>query len=164
MIRPEARAALRRWREVLAGGMLAAPGLWLWASSYGIPALLGLAMMAGGGFLALTGIRLARMRDGGGPGVVEVVEGRIGYLGPEGGGWVALDLLERVEKRDRAWHLTTPDDTIVIPIGARGAEALPDALGPLPGFDGGRMARAARGHGDATVWMRRAGVALPGPG
>lgn len=154
-----------RWREVLAGAALALLGTGLWTTGFGLPALFGLALLLGGGFLAATGLRLARLRGTeAGPGVVEVVEGRIGYLGPEDGGWVALDLIERVEKRGTRWIVSTPDDTLAIPIGARGAEALPDALGPLPGFDAGRMVRAARSRGDATVWRREDGLAALPPG
>ena len=168
MIRPEAAAALRRWGEAGAGAALLASGAWLAAAAFGLPRLFGLAMLAAGAVLAVSGLRRARFgARADGPGVVEVVEGRIAYLGPETGGAVALDLLEEValvrSGGAPAWRLAAADGgAVTIPHGARGADALPEALAPLPGFDGGAMLRALGdpANGTRVVWRRRPLAAL----
>jgi hypothetical protein len=164
MIRPEARAALIRWREVLIGAAAIPLGAWL-PMGLGLPRLFGLALLAVGGFLVVTGLRRARFRNAAdGPGILRTDEGRIAYMGPEDGGTVALDDLTEVAfHRDPAtWRLIATTGTLAIPQGAVGADALLDALAPLPGFDGGAMVRAtrARGTGPITVWRRDARLAL----
>ncbi len=106
----------------------------------------------------------ARLAAEGGPGVVVVKEGRIGYLGPETGGVVDLDALERVEAARRGgelvWTLVARDGApLSIPAGAEGAGALLDALAPLPGFDPGALSEAEEGR--AAVLFRRDGATRP---
>jgi hypothetical protein len=168
LIRPDARAALLRWREVLIGGAALAIGLWLAIGGAGLPVLFGLALLSLGAFLIVTGLRRARFRTGAeGPGLVRVDEGRILYMGPLSGGMVALDdLTEIAFQRDAAggtWRLTPVQATpLEIPEGAQGAEALLDALAPLPGLDTGAMVRAVqdRRTGLITVWRRDGRIAL----
>ncbi|UWQ22718.1 hypothetical protein [Jannaschia sp. W003] len=171
MIRPEAAAALLRWREAIAGGLAVAAGLWLWTVSYGLPALFGAALVALGAVLLVSGLRHARFRsDSEAPGVVEVDEGRITYMAPVMGGTMALDAVAEVAfRRTRGpegegfWRLTdTAGATLFIPEGAVGHDALLDALAPLPGLDGGAMVRALRGRtpGLVVVWRRRGHAAL----
>ena len=169
MIRPEAAAALRRWGEAGVGVVALILGAWLWFGHAGLPALFGLALAALGAVLTLAGIRHARFATGAeAPGVVEVVEGRIAYLGPVTGGAMALDLIVEVAFRravrgEAFWRLTDVEGkTLFIPEGARGGEALLDALAPLPGFDAGEMVRAVRRRrpGLAVVWRRSAPPAL----
>jgi len=74
------------------------------------------------------------------PGVVEVDEGQIAYLGPAFGGFVALpDLVEirLVTMRGRRlWRLRQTDgQVLLIPVDATGAERLFDAFASLPGMD-----------------------------
>ncbi|WP_299813950.1 hypothetical protein [uncultured Jannaschia sp.] len=175
MIRPEAAAAFARWRETLAGAAALALGLWLWLTNFGLLALFGGVLVAVGAILVLSGIRRARFWSAGAaPGLVEVDEGRITYLGPMLGGSVDLDALSAVTFRRTAtgeafWRLEQEDGpTLVIPEGAANAEVLLDALAPLPGFDTGAMIRAVRGRGANTtkVWQRNAPRALTwtGPG
>jgi len=87
-VRPELRAALWRWREVIAGFAVAGFGAWL--------AMLGGYFFYGlGGLVAVLGLALAwvawrRARfhgQGAAPGVVEVTEGQITYLAASGGGF-----------------------------------------------------------------------------
>jgi hypothetical protein len=99
---------------------------------------------------------------------VEVDEGRISYFGPRGGGFVDIASVTRVELATRphllpgtghAWVLTADDGTqLTIPLGAQGAERLPDALSPLPGLDlgAGAAALGSRRAGRVLVWARRA--------
>ena len=169
MIRPEAAALLARWREALAGASGLAAGAYLLLAATGLPWLFGLALAGLGLVLLLSGLRRGRLRGAvPGPGVVEVVEGRIGYMGPLDGGAVALDALEEVlflrdPSGEGHWRLAPRDDRpVTIPEGAVGADALLDALAPLPGFDGGAMVRARASRAPRTiVWRRSPPRALP---
>jgi hypothetical protein len=165
-VRPELAEAFARRREALlwAAALLAGVALlWRgWARSEPVTLLAGIAC-AGAGFALLRGA-LARMRlaaEEPGPGVVTVDEGRIGYFGPLGGGFVDLDALTRVEllaRPTRAWRLTAEDGTrLSIPLGALGAEALLDALAGLPGLD--LSAAAADPARDRVLWTRVARLA-----
>lgn len=150
-IRPEAKDAIRHYGVPLAlaigGGALVWKG-WAMMSS---GAWIGFVLIAAGCFacLALIGaIERAvlgwRGRKGG-PGVVSIEEGRIGYFGPDGGAIMALDSLVSVDivttsegpfGEDLFWVLT--DETrqmAMIPSGAQDAEKLLDTLGQLPGFN-----------------------------
>ncbi len=148
MIRPEARAALFRWREVMASAALGGLGLWL--ISLGglllIPAGAALVALAAG--LALTAWRRLRFAQRGeAPGVVEVDEGQIGYLGPGIGGFVALPDLVEIKlitlRGRRLWRLKQADgQTVLIPVEATGAERLFDAFSSLPGLDSAALVDA----------------------
>lgn len=161
-VRPELRAALWRWREVLAGLAVAAGGTWLARLPGPALQIVGvLAALVGLG-LALVGWRRLRFRGRGlAPGVVTVDEGQIGYFGPSTGGIVALGQLAELRLRndgDRlAWVLVSPPDALLtIPHGARGAELLFDVLSSLPGLSAERLLRAveAPGTGTAVIWQR----------
>lgn len=163
MIRPEAAARLHRWREAVAGAVALAAGAWLLLTTGGLPFLFGLALVVIGAVLAPSGIRRARFRtEAEAPGVVEVDEGRITYLGPVMGGTVTLDEMAELAFRRAAtgeafWRLAPASGAPVwIPEGARGAEQLIDALAPLPGLDTGAMVRAvqSRTPGLRVVWRR----------
>jgi hypothetical protein len=102
---------------------------------------------------------------------VVIEEGRIGYLGPETGGFVALDSLVAVgiaRTGDgpggmRVWRLHPVEgEALEIPLDAAGAAALPDALEALPGFAAFRLLAALRerGAGEVTIW-RRPGMRRP---
>lgn len=150
MIRPEARKVLSDWREVIAGGVLIVMGChWLVTGHTLQPAIGALLVLLGLALLWL-GYRRVRFPAGdGGPGLVEVTERQITYLTAEGGGAVALDALIRVEvETGRAglrWIFTVASgDRLIIPGSARGAEALFDALVPLPGINYEQAIQAAR--------------------
>jgi hypothetical protein len=108
-----------------------------------------------------------------GPGIVAIDEGRIGYLGPRDGGYVDLPtlvevaLVERAGGAGRAWVLRSDDGTALeIPLGAVGAERLPDALAALPGFDLSRGVTALARPGGGTSRsgpVPRPGVHRPRP-
>lgn len=165
-VRPEARAALVRWREVAGGLAVAAAGLWL--ASLG-----GLFLMPLGGAVALVGLTLAwngrrRMefsRDVTAPGMVEVDEGRVSFFHPFGGGSVALRDLSEVALTGhgtaRGWRLSQPGQpALTVPLAAEGAPALADALTALPGLDLARLSRAlgaaegAPGDQAVVIWSR----------
>jgi hypothetical protein len=161
MIRPEAAATLNRLREVLAGILLVGIGLWLLAKpGYVLPAIgVGLAMLGVG--LALVGLRRLWFRaDGDGPGVVQVIEGQIGYFGPDGGGFLALDDLATLALTadGTRWRLTSAEgEVLLIPRAAKGAEDLLDAFVRLPGLDPAAVVRAVSAGPaaqDRRLWQR----------
>ncbi len=147
MIRPELRAALWRWREALAGAAVAALGtLWLVTAGSGFfQGLAGAVVLAGAamGWLGWHRVRFGAAPTG--PGLVRIVEGQIGYFGPDTGGFVALrDLTElHLVDHGRAWLLVQEGDAPVsIPVGAEGADALFDAFASLDGINMQALLRA----------------------
>lgn len=159
LLRPEAAAALYRWREALAGGVMLAAGLWLALTSFGALFLIGAGFAAFGLALIVAGIQRGRFRaGGGGAGVVEVDERRITYFGPFGGGAVAVeDLTELAVDGAHNWLLTDASGQILmIPMTAEGADALFDAFTALPGLGGSDLVAAARrpAKGCTVVWSR----------
>ncbi len=163
LIRPELRRALRHWREAIFAGVAVLAGLWI--------LLLGGWLLQGvGGVIALAGaaylwvaVRRARFRSGrGGPGVVQIDEGRIGYFGPFHGGSVSLGALTAIrlvtDDAGRArWYLHNSEGTtLLIPANAEGARLLFDAFAALPGVDAARLVAISRdtSAGDRLVWRR----------
>lgn len=159
--RPEAKAALARWREALAGGALIALGLWL-LGGVGLARLFGVAATILGALLLWEGLRRARRpRDGGGAGVLVVDERQVTYLGPLGGGAVSVEALRRVEVRSDGdgfvWLLWGDEPRpLVVPGDAEGAGRLFDALAPLDGLDETQVVAMARERtrGARVIWER----------
>ncbi|MCB1311317.1 MAG: hypothetical protein KDK29_05220 [Sedimentitalea sp.] len=163
-IRPEARAGIRRWREALAGGGALALGLWWALGPGGLLGWVGWGLVALSAALIVIGLQRGRFRaGGGGPGVVQVDEGRIAYFGPLTGGAVAASDLVRLELDRRGkpahWVLEQPGQPpLYVPVNAEGAEALFDAFSALPGLRTERMLAelAAQGRGRVVIWQRGA--------
>lgn len=138
-IRPEARAAMWRWREVLVGLPILLLGIY-WASGFGLLKWVGFAVALGGVALMLAGFQRARFRSvRGGPGVVQVDERQITYFGPLDGGAVAIDDLTGVSLDARSeppvWVLRQAGQNLLhIPVNAEGTDALFDAFAALPGI------------------------------
>ena len=169
LIRPQARAAMWRWREVLGGGALAVMGLWWVLYGLGIVPWLGWVLIAAAVALVLAGVQRARFRStAGGPGVVVVDEGLIAYLGPHTGGAVALSEMTALAldaQGPRRWLLSQPGQAdLEIPLDAEGADALFDAFAALPGLRSGQIVAAMRrpAPGLHLLW-ERAGQATPRP-
>ncbi|MFT4150940.1 MAG: hypothetical protein QM656_12155 [Paracoccaceae bacterium] len=148
MIRPEVQQKLNRWREVFYAVAVGAAGVWLISLGGLILIPLGLALVALGlGWIVSALRRLRFQREVHAPGMVEVDEGQIGYLGPTFGGFVALaDLAElrllTINGR-RLWRLKQADgQALLVPVDAAGAERLYDAFASLPGIDMGAAAAA----------------------
>ncbi|QEW18740.1 hypothetical protein LA6_000915 [Marinibacterium anthonyi] len=162
-IRPEARAHLMRWREVLIGGAMALVGLSWAMGPGGLLGWLGWVLVAAGAALVVTGVRRMRFRrDGLGPGVVQVDEGRISYFGPLEGGAVSASELERVildpTNFPPCWVLEQPGwPPLHIPVNASGSDALFDAFGALPGLDTRRLLSHLNRKAPmpVVVWERR---------
>ena len=162
-LRPEARATLWRWREVIAGGVTLAFGLWWAASGVSPVRWLALPILAAGSAIVWTGLQRQRFRRGGGGlGVVQIVERRLAYWGPLTGGMVDLDDLARLSLDPRGkpvhWVLTPHSGAVLhIPVDAEGGDALFDAFTALPGLPAERMLDLLAHPPDrpVTLWESR---------
>ena len=141
MIREGAREALWRWREVAAAGVVVAFGLWV-ASRGGLVLLPfgGLVAALGAGLAVQAWRRLRFAQGAGAPGIVEIDEGQISYMGPQLGGFVSVPELVEVRlvglRGRRLWRLKQADgQVLLVPVDATGAEALFDVFAALPGMD-----------------------------
>ena len=162
-IRPAAKATVLRWREALTGFALFALGLyWGFGVAPGLLNWIGyLALFLGAG-LFFAGLQKGSARmGGGGPGVVQVVERRIGYFGPLNGGLVDLEAITSVSldptEHPRHWVITHEGGPALhIPVNAEGADALFDAFASLPGLSPGRIASTLKQDGTAPIvlWRR----------
>ncbi|AAV96850.1 hypothetical protein KQ247_07240 [Ruegeria pomeroyi] len=161
-IRPEARAALWRWREVLAGLAVALLGLSWIAGPGGLLGWTGWPVAAAGLALAVVGVQRARFRTGGGgPGIVLLDEGEITYMGPLGGGSVAAAEIERLTYDPTAtpphWLLEQEGRAVLaIPVNAEGAEVLFDGFSALPGLRTERVLAVLKGDARhaVVIWER----------
>ena len=160
--RPEAKAALWRWREMIVAAAIAILGLWWIVGPGRLLAVPGWAFLVGGIALGLVGFQRGRFRGAGdGPGAVQVDEGQIAYFGPLTGGVVALASLERLSldatSSPAHWRLDAPDQAaVLIPVNAAGSDALFDAFSKLPGLRTERMLselRSRRRHA-VVIWER----------
>ena len=141
LIRPEVTDLIWRAREVVWASLVAGLGVWL--ISLGGYLLIPLGAVIGGIGLVLTVTAVRRMRfeqSVAAPGLVELDEAQVGYMGPEVGGYLSLN--ELVELRllslrgRRVWRLKQADgQALLIPVDAKGAERLFDAFAGLPGMD-----------------------------
>ena len=167
-IRPKARREIERWSEVaaavgaaLVGTLLMRMGGFLFLPVGALLTLLSL------GWLLNALRRLSFQRPVAAPGVVEVIEGQVGYFGPTFGGFVALDEVNELRLTDfhgaRQWRLRTlSGEVLLIPIDATGAEKLFDAFATLPGIDMAALSAALnRGASTLPLWTRPA-PRLPG--
>ena len=161
-LRPEARAALWRWREVLFAAVVALVGLWL-AQSFGVVRWIGWTLVALGAALAVAGVQRARFRqEGRGPGIVAVDEGRLVYMGPLTGGAMDIADLTTLELEPQAipaphWILSgAGGQRLEIPVNAENAEELFDVFATLPGIRTREMLDVLSRTPDArvTVWQR----------
>jgi hypothetical protein len=98
---------------------------------------------------------------GGGPGVVQVVERRIGYFGPLNGGLVDLDAITSLSldptEHPRHWVITHEGGPALhIPVNAEGADVLFDTFASLPGLSPGRVASTLKHEatGPIVLWRR----------
>ena len=161
-LRPEAAAAIVRWREVITGTAALGLGLWGVLTSFGALFLIGCGFVAVGTALTAAGVQRGRFRrGGGGSGVVDIDERRITYLGPFGGGGVAVeDLVELAVDPSGSWLMRDlHGQHLMIPMNAEGADALFDAFSALPGLSGARVVEASRGDVPAltVIWTKPQG-------
>ncbi|HEY9039616.1 MAG TPA: hypothetical protein VIN05_11835 [Roseovarius sp.] len=161
-LRPGAAAALTRWQGVLISLAVLAIGLLIVWRSFGITYWLGVVIALAGVISLVAALQRMRFAAGtGGPGVVRIDEGAIGYFGPLGGGIIARSemtalALDRTGKPAH-WVLSQPDQPdVMIPLTASGASALFDVFAGLPGMRTERMLaemrRTARGR--IVLWRK----------
>lgn len=141
-LRPEARAALWRWREVIGASALAGLGFWWALTAFGALAWLGVALVLIAGALGFAAVQRLRFgRGGGGPGVVTADERRLTYFGPLTGGEIDLDDVQVLEydptARPPHWLLrASGGQVLAIPVTAEGADMLFDHFAALPELKG----------------------------
>jgi hypothetical protein len=162
-------AALMRWREVAVAVAIITLGVWIAAKPAGmIVTGFGYVLIALGTITLVPAVRRARFITGSeGPGIVQIDEGRILFMGPETGGAMALDDLRQLSLRsDRdghsAWVLANATQLLVIPVDAAGADGLFDAFASLPGLHIDRLITSvqSRTRGSQRLWVRDHPVAL----
>ncbi|MFZ5963494.1 hypothetical protein ACOXXX_11120 [Thalassococcus sp. BH17M4-6] len=170
MIRPAAREALWRWREVLIGAGVLLLGLyWGFFTGGGFLHYVGYAVVLIGLALGIAGVQRARFRQGGGgPGVVQINEGRVGYFGPLTGGVVDLADLTALTldptARPPHWILSqTGQPDLQVPLTAKGADSLFDAFATLPGIRTEHMLRQMQGGAryPVVIWRSPDAPDLP---
>lgn len=162
-VRPEVRAAILRWREALVGAAVLLLGLyWSFGLKPGLLSWIGYLALFLGAALFFAGLQRGRARvGGGGPGVVQVVERRIGYFGPLNGGLVDLDAITSLSldptEHPRHWVITHEHGPALhIPVNAEGADVLFDTFASLPGLSPGRVASTLKHEGTVPIvlWRR----------
>ncbi|WP_439123110.1 hypothetical protein [Marivita sp.] len=162
-IRPEVRAMFLRWREALVGAAILLLGLyWSFGVTPGLLSWVGYLALIIGAILLFAGVQRGRARmGGGGPGVVQIVERRIGYFGPLNGGLVDLEAVTSISldptEHPRHWIITHEGGPALhVPINAEGADVLFDAFSSLPGLSPGRVASTLKHEGTAPIvlWRR----------
>ena len=162
-LRPEAIAALKRWGEVIAGGVLALMGLWALLSAGWVMQATGAGLILLGAAIAFAAWRRIKFSGfSGGPGVVEVDERQISYFGAYEGGAVSLEMLARVTMLSNSsgqlvWLFEEDGgQSLTIPAAAAGADQIYDALSALPGLDYEAANRAMRAgsHESFVIWAK----------
>ncbi|MEO0774388.1 MAG: hypothetical protein AAFZ04_14560 [Pseudomonadota bacterium] len=169
-IRPEARAALWRWREVLAGASGVVFGLWWLLTGASLTRWVGGAVALASLALVVAGVQRGRFRgQSGGLGVVRADEGQVAYFGPLTGGVVALSEMQELRYdatgKPGHWVLAQPGQPdLFIPVNAEGADALFDIFVRLPGLKTERLlsVMGTTGKSQTVLWQRDQSAALLG--
>ena len=166
-MRPEALSSLNRWRDVLIALALITLGAWMFATKLGVPSAAGAVLILLSLAFGWTGYRRARFTTkGDGPGVVELDERQISYLGPLNGGSLAIETitritiqssLNRLKEPQQHWQLESSDGEMLrIPSSAKNAQALFDAVTSLDGVNYDQAIKAMQAtHADLfLVWQK----------
>lgn len=137
--RPEAKAAIWRFRDVWGSLIVLALDAWWAWTGIGFVRWLGYIIAVLGVMLLIAGIQRGRFRQGSdGPGVVQITERRLAYFGPLDGGVMDIADVSRLSFDPSGhpaphWVLTGPEARdLAIPTTATGAEALFDVFATLP--------------------------------
>ena len=157
-LRPEARAAIWKWRDVIGAIAVIAVGAWWLLTFFSPVQWVGYAIIGLGVIWALGAVQRIRFnQDGEGPGVVKIVERRLAYFGPLTGGVIDMDDALKLELEPAAypaphWVLTSQTgDILEIPVNAEGAEGLFDLFASLPDIDTGKMLQHLENSPDQRV-------------
>lgn len=162
-IRPELKAAVWRWRDVIVAVAIAGLGAWLILGGRGFLPWLGWVFLALGAVLLLAGLQRTRFRQGDdGPGVVQIRERRLAYFGPLDGGVVDIAGIRALAFEPKGhpapyWVITGSEHRdIAIPVTAKGAEALFDTFSSLPGMRTERLLAVLEDPPDqrVVIWSR----------
>lgn len=157
-LRPEAAALLTRWRQPILFGAGLLLCLYILARNLGSPFWMIVAGLAA--FFCAVSFYQAWLRarlgsDGSAEGVVVIDEHRIGYFGPNTGGFVEMKDLRRLDVYNGAWILHQIDGPrLDIPFDAPKADALLDLFAQLPGVTLAKLhsALATRQGLLQTIW------------
>ncbi len=142
-LRPEATALLSRWSEAIIFGLGLLLCLYILLRNIGSPFWMIIAGLAAF-FCAVNlyhGVVRARLgSDGSAQGVVLIDEHRIGYFGPDTGGFVDLGNLTRLDVYNGKWILHGQDGArLDIPFDAPKADGLLDLFAQLQGVTLARL-------------------------
>ncbi|WP_420859722.1 hypothetical protein [Marivivens marinus] len=165
-LRPEARAALWRWRELLTALSVLALGLWWGLTSFGVLQWIGWALTLAAVLLAIAGLQKGRFRrGGGGAGIVTIDERRLVYYGPLSGGVMEMGDLTSLEYDPTGtpphWVLRAAgQEPLFVPVNAEGADDLFDLFSALPGMRTQDLLDVLSRTGPARVviWRRTAAL------
>lgn len=162
MIRKDAAATLGRWAEALVGlGIAALGAYWAFFTGGGLLHYIGYLVILIGAVVTFSGIQRARFdQGGGGPGVVQIVEDRISYFGPQTGGVVDLPELRSLtlDLKEKVWVLRQDGHLpLHIPLNAERAEALFDVFARLPGLRTEQMLGQLEAGGDHSIVIWQSG-------
>ncbi len=157
-VRPETRALLWKWREVLIGGFITALGAWKSFTTLGLVFAFWIVVAIAGAVILFAGLQRLRFRRGkDGVGVVQVDERQVSYFGPMQGGVISIEALVRVELVPAAngihnWVLTVWGDApLIIPVNAARADTLFDVFNVLKGIETEKMLAALNAKSAQTV-------------
>ena len=168
-IRPEARAAIWRWRDVIAGALVLALGAYWGLGTGGLLRWVGFALMALGTVFVVTGLqrgRFLRFGQAQSTGMIELDERQLTYFGVGAGVVVPLGTVTRIEietndrgplEDDVFWRFTMGEGGIArIPATALGHEKLFDALSAFPGADYEKVIVASASVDNARflIWQK----------
>ncbi len=157
-VRPETRAILWKWREVIVGAAIGALGAWNSVTSLGLVFAFWIIVAGIGAVILFAGLQRLRFRRGkGGVGVVHVDERQVSYFGPMQGGVISIESLVRVELQPAPngvhnWVLMVWGDApLTIPVNAERADALFDVFNVLKGIETEKMLAALNAKSAQTV-------------
>ena len=163
-MRPEVRALMWRWREVIVALVVVALMAWWASASYGVVRWVALALTAISVVFAFAAVQRARFgRHGGGVGAVEYDEGVVSYFTPMTGGQIEIAAMTSVillpaERGPAHWQLDAPGQApLLIPLDAFGAEKLFDVFVTLEGIETEKMLRQIKAEPDkpVVIWRKR---------
>ncbi|MCA0044298.1 hypothetical protein [Celeribacter litoreus] len=166
-MRPEVRAMLWRWREVIVAVVITAHLAWWASSTFGVLRYIAWTTTAISVIFAFAAVQRARFnRGGGGFGAVEVDEGVVSFFSPLTGGQIEISELRAVilipgENGHAHWQLEAAGQpNLVIPLNAHGAEALFDVFVGLDGLETEKMLREIKTAPDkpVVIWRKRTPV------
>lgn len=174
VIRPQVRETMARWGEPALGLTVMGLGLWVLTLGGYVLSPVGALIVALGAGWAVLGYRRMRFAGrGDAPGLVQLDESRVTYMGPMLGGSISIDELIEIRllslRGRRAWRLRQADGQILlVPTDSAGADGLFDAFSTLPGLSSADLIAALAGDapptgqslpaldgGDRLVWRRQ---------